>query len=99
MKYLILTALFLVSLGLFVGCKEHAPLEISRSNNGWEVQTCFEYVVNDRKYSIHRFSNGVSEWRYFVVPEGEVIDVFTRSDGDDGTVSVPVNNIPTVKGK
>ena len=78
------------------GCKAAEPLETLSSSNGWTVELCFKHG----EYSIYRFTNGQTEWRYFVVTEGEVIDVQTREDSEGNSSSYPVNNIKThAKGK
>ena len=82
------TFLFLI-LGLS-GCvpaiQQAEPVEKMNSNNGWQVELCFE----KDGYKVYRFSDGYSEWRYYVVPFGEMIDHVTTTD-KHGTQTHPRN--------
>lgn len=83
---------FLLTLAL-LGCTPSAkPVEEMNSKNGWQVQLCFE----KDGYKIYRFSDGVSEWRYYVVPLGEMIDHITSTDGE-GNQSHHPRNTRTLK--
>lgn len=62
--------LFLLLVLLVVGCNNAAPLEKSSSNNGWQVELCFE----KEGYRVYRFSDGNDSWRYYVTPTGTMID-------------------------
>lgn len=62
--------LFLFLVLLVVGCNTAAPLEKSSSNNGWQVELCFE----KDGHRVYRFSNGTDQWRYYVTPKGTMID-------------------------
>ncbi len=91
-RNLIKTILFFC-LVLLAGCEAAKPLETLSSSNGWTVELCFKHG----EYSIYRFTNGQTEWRYFVVPEGEMIDIETRQDSEGNSSTHPVNNIKTFK--
>lgn len=77
-----------------IGCGEPPapPVEKMSSSNGWMVELCFE----KDDYKVYRFSDGTSEWRYYVVPAGEMIDHITTSD-EDGNKTYHPRNTRTVK--
>lgn len=82
-------------LALFAsGCtvERAKPAEKMYSHNGWHVELCFE----KDGYKVYRFSDGPEEWRYYVVPDGEMIDHTTTTD-EDGVPHYHVKNTRTVK--
>ncbi len=69
------------------GCvppKNATVLEDRPTENGWDVQRCFERDG----YTVYRFREGYGDWRYYVIPQGEMIDHISKSD-DDGTKTIP----------
>lgn len=81
-------ALCLISLCL-MGCARGTPKEKELTKNGWTVELCFE----KDDYKIYRFSDGNDQWRYYVVPAGQVLQDIKRSSGKTSS-SVP-SDIPT----
>jgi len=80
---------------LLAGCnlpEAAKPVEKMSSSNGWMVELCFE----KDDYKVYRFSDGTSEWRYYVVPVGEMIDHITTSD-EDGNKTYHPRNTRTAK--
>jgi len=84
---------FLLLVLALAGCTESAkPVEKMNSKNGWLVELCFE----KDDFKVYRFSDGHSEWRYYVVPVGEMIDHVTTSD-DEGNETHHPRNTRTLK--
>ena len=76
-----------------IGCGESAPpVEKMTSKNGWKVELCFE----KDGYKVYRFTDGPEEWRYYVVPQGEMIDHTVTSD-EDGNKTYHLKNTQTVR--
>lgn len=66
---LIAVTIFVVGSAMFINSIAD-PLERNRSSNGWQVQLCFE----KDGHKVYRFSDGYQNWRYYVVPTGEIIE-------------------------
>jgi hypothetical protein len=70
----------LLALLFVVGCEEAEPVEKMKSNNGWEVELCFE----KDGYKIYRFRNGAAvDWRYYVVPMGQLVNQTVIHDDEN----------------
>lgn len=84
MKYILLVLVLLI-----VGCeeKEQTILKETKTENGWDVQLLFQH----EGYKIFRFYD--SGYKYFIIPEGKVINVIP---GDDDRPEV-IEEISTVK--
>jgi hypothetical protein len=55
---------------VLTGCATGVPQNKYKTENGWQVEKCFE----KDGFTVYRFSDGHEGWRYYVVPQGELID-------------------------
>jgi hypothetical protein len=87
--------IFLLIAFVSIGCGPAniaPPVEKMKSKNGWTVELCFE----KDQYKVYRFTDGAEEWRYYVVPKGEMID-HTVTQDEDGNKTYHLKNTQTVR--